>query len=40
MNPRQLRHECSLERIAALDNLFLAAAKARRSKSRRPDVEE
>jgi hypothetical protein len=29
-----------MESIAALDNLFLAAAKARRGKSRRPDVEQ
>lgn len=40
MNPRQLRRVCSLERISSEDNLFLAADKARRGKSRRPDVEE
>ncbi|MEY2881174.1 MAG: hypothetical protein RLZZ15_3554 [Verrucomicrobiota bacterium] len=39
MNPRHARHLCTLERVAAWDNLFLAAAKARRGKSRRPDVE-
>ncbi len=31
---------CSLERMAAWEILFLAAAKARRGKSRRPDVED
>ncbi|MCX6916319.1 MAG: reverse transcriptase domain-containing protein [Verrucomicrobia bacterium] len=40
MTPRQLRQVCSIEAIASLDNLFLAAWKARRGKSRRPDVEE
>ena len=39
MTPRQLRRVCTLEAIAAWDNLFLAAAKARRGKTRRPDVE-
>lgn len=39
MNPRQLRGCCSIERLAALDNLMHAAAIARRGKSRRPDVE-
>ena len=40
MTPRQLRQACLIEAIASLDNLFLAAWKARRGKSRRPDVEE
>ena len=40
MTERQLRKVCSLEAIASVDNLFLAAGKARRGKSRRPDVEE
>jgi hypothetical protein len=40
MTERQLRKVCSLDAIASLDNLFLAAWKARRGKSRRPDVEE
>jgi hypothetical protein len=40
MNERQLARLCTLERIAAVDNLFLAAHKARRGKSRRPDVED
>ncbi len=40
MNARQTRNRCTLEAVAALPNLFLAAAKARRGKSRRPDVEE
>jgi RNA-directed DNA polymerase len=39
MNPRQLANTCTLEAVASWDNLFLAAAKARRGKSRRPDVE-
>ena len=40
MNPRQLAKQCTLEAVASWDNLFLAASKARRGKSRRPDVEE
>jgi len=40
MNRRQISRSCTLEAVAAWDNLFLAAAKARRGKSRRPDVEE
>ncbi len=39
MNTRQLARLCRIEQIATLDNLFLAASKARRGKSRRPDVE-
>ncbi|MBM3855734.1 MAG: RNA-dependent DNA polymerase [Verrucomicrobia bacterium] len=40
MNPRQIRRVCSLEAIAAPENLWLAARKARRGKRRRPDVED
>lgn len=39
LSPRQLARVCNLEAIASVDNLWLAAAKARRGKSRRPDVE-
>ena len=39
MNRRQLSQRCRIEAVASLDNLFLAAEKARRGKSRRPDVE-
>lgn len=39
MNPRQLRKVCTLEAIAAPENLWRAAIKARRGKRRRPDVE-
>jgi hypothetical protein len=39
MNERQLARVCTLERVASEDNLWLAAHKARRGKSRRPDVE-
>ncbi len=39
LSPRQLARVCHLEAIASVDNLWLAAAKARRGKSRRPDVE-
>jgi RNA-directed DNA polymerase len=39
MNQRQWSRHCTLESIASVENLFLAANKARRSKSRRPDVE-
>jgi hypothetical protein len=40
MNPRQLAKQCTLEAVASWENLFLAAAMARRGKSRRPDVED
>jgi len=40
MTARQWRKSCSLEAIASLENLFLAAGKARRGKTRRPDVED
>ena len=40
MNSRQLRNQCTLEAVASLPNLFLAAARARRGKSRRTDVED
>jgi len=40
MNRRQLRRACNLEAIAAPENLWIASLKARRGKSRRPDVEE
>jgi len=40
MTERQWRKVCSLDAIASLDNLFLAASKARCGKSRRADVEE
>ncbi len=40
MNERQLKRFCTLENVAAVDNLFLAARKARRGKSHRPDVED
>jgi retron-type reverse transcriptase len=40
MNQRQLAKQCTIEAVASWDNLFLAAAKARRGKSRRPDVED
>jgi len=39
MNQRQLRRLCTIEAVASLDNLWLAAEKARRGKRRRPDVE-
>lgn len=39
MTPRQWRKVCTLEAIAAEENLWRAAAKARRGKRRRPDVE-
>jgi len=39
MNERQLSRLCSMENVASLDNLFLASERARRGKSRRPDVE-
>ena len=40
MNARQSARSCTLEAVAGWDNLFLAAAKARRGKTRRPDVED
>jgi hypothetical protein len=40
MNQRQLSRECTLENVASMPNLFHAAARARRGKSRRPDVED
>lgn len=40
MNERQWSRFCTLERIASVENLFRAAHKARRGKSRRPDVED
>lgn len=40
MNQRQLSRHCTLERIASVENLWLAARKARRGKGRRPDVED
>ena len=40
MNQRQLSRRCTLEAVASVENLFLAANKARRGKSRRPDVED
>ncbi len=40
MNQRQLSRQCTLENIASVSNLFHAARKARRRKSRRPDVED
>lgn len=39
LSPRQLTRVCNLEALASVENLWLAAAKARRGKSRRPDVE-
>ena len=40
MNARQAKGLCTLAAVAALDNLLLAAHKARLGKSRRPDVED
>lgn len=39
MSPRQWRKVCTLAAIAAEENLWRAADKARRGKRRRPDVE-
>jgi len=39
VNQRAWRRLCNLESIASLDNLWLAAEKARRGKRRRPAVE-
>jgi hypothetical protein len=40
MNRRQSARQCTLASVAAVENLMRAASKARRGKSRRPDVEE
>ena len=40
MNLRQLVRICTLEAVASEGNLWLAAARARKGKSRRPDVED
>jgi hypothetical protein len=40
VNPRQLSRLCTLDAVASPENLMLAAWKARRGKSRRPDVED
>lgn len=40
MTQRQWARHCTLEGVASVENLFLAAARARRGKSRRPDVED
>jgi hypothetical protein len=40
MNQRQHGRLCTLEHVASVKNLFRAAAKARRGKSRRTDVED
>ncbi len=40
MNRRQLRNACSVENLASEANLLLAARKARKHKTRRPDVED
>jgi hypothetical protein len=40
MTSRQLARLCTLENVASLENLLLAAHKARRGKRRRPDVED
>lgn len=40
LSPRQLRQVCTLAAVAAWENLYLAADRARRGKSRRPDVED
>jgi hypothetical protein len=37
---RQMRHVCNIDRVASWENLFAAAHRARRRKSRRPDVED
>ena len=39
MSERQWARQCTLAAVASTENLFLAASKARRGKSRRPDVE-
>jgi hypothetical protein len=40
LNQRQLARRCTIENVASVENLFRAAARARRGKSRRPDVED
>lgn len=40
LTQRQLARVCSMDAIASWDNLFHAADRARRGKSRRPEVEE
>ena len=40
MNQRQMVRQCVMAEVASFPNLFLAARKARRGKSRRPDVED
>lgn len=40
LSRRQLRKSCSREAIASPENLWVAALKARKYKTRRPDVEE
>jgi RNA-directed DNA polymerase len=39
MTPRQRRQACSIQAVASVENLFLAAGHAKRGKSTRPDVE-
>ena len=39
-NRRSLSRRCTLEGIASWENLLLAATRARRGKTRRPDVED
>ena len=40
MNQRQMARQCVMAEVAGFPNLFLAAWKARRGKSRRADVED
>lgn len=40
LSKRQIRKVCNMDAVASVDNLFLAANKARRNKRRRPDVED
>jgi len=40
MNPRALSRQCTIERVADWENLYAAAALARKGKRRRPDVED
>ena len=40
MNQRQAASQCTLENLATVENLFLAAHRARQGKRRRPDVED
>jgi hypothetical protein len=39
MTPRRRRQDCSIQAVASVENLFLAAGRARCGKSTRPDVE-